>query len=290
MTLPELCEPLFQYICFLNRSGRKGQSGTLTLSHVRARIETLLDDANARATREGRLLEQYRKVELPLIFFVDSLIATSNLPFAQEWKERRLAYEKEIRVGDDMFFDLLEDTLAETDRRDEEANERLAIFYTCLGLGFTGAYEGDTKHLRRKMLELADRLRRSNLLDTDVTARLVPRADYHVDARTLWAGPAKSLVGMAIALAVFVLVLFAVNIVLFQDATRGLMDSLEAIMKLDPAPEVATEGTSEPGTVPDEGAREETRADEQADGTAADPAPETQADAEEPSGAADKGK
>jgi cytochrome bd-type quinol oxidase subunit 1 len=40
-------------------------------------------------------------------------------------------------AGDEKFFDLLEETLNDSS---EDASERLAVYYTCLGLGFMGMY------------------------------------------------------------------------------------------------------------------------------------------------------
>ena len=72
MNLIELCEPLFQYICILNRAGRKG--GNLEYNNVRSKIKVLLDDLKSRATTDPRLNPQFKKMEQPLIFFIDSMI------------------------------------------------------------------------------------------------------------------------------------------------------------------------------------------------------------------------
>ena len=47
MTLLELCEPLFQYVCRLNRSARKG--GSYEPTRVRAEIDALFEEAKAKA-------------------------------------------------------------------------------------------------------------------------------------------------------------------------------------------------------------------------------------------------
>ena len=59
---------------------------------------------------------------MPLIFFVDSLISESTLPFAAEWNRKRLAYERNELAGDEKFFDFLDETLAE---KGPDADERL---------------------------------------------------------------------------------------------------------------------------------------------------------------------
>ena len=74
---------------------------------------------------------------MPIIFFVDSIIAESKLSCAGQWHQDRLAYEQNELAGDEKFFDLLDETLNDPS---PEATERLVIYYVCLGIGFTGWY------------------------------------------------------------------------------------------------------------------------------------------------------
>src|SRR5688572_20905961 len=124
MTLLELTEPLFQYICRLNRMARSGAPADYTV--VRAELKALLEDLTQKAANEGRLLNQMKKMELPLMFFVDSMIASSNLKFAEQWHLNRLAYQLDEVAGDEKFFELLDETMRDNS---EEASERLAVFY-----------------------------------------------------------------------------------------------------------------------------------------------------------------
>src|SRR5262245_30537261 len=120
MTLLQLTEPLFQYMCRLNRLARRstapakssGDTSFVSLSReaaktaapvvatrgasldytvARSEIKALLEDMVAKAATDMRLSQQMRKVELPLIFFVDSMISESTLPFAAEWNQNRMA-------------------------------------------------------------------------------------------------------------------------------------------------------------------------------------------------------
>ncbi|MFH0879121.1 MAG: DotU family type IV/VI secretion system protein, partial [Lentisphaerota bacterium] len=129
MMLSELCEPLFLYMCRLNRSARKG--GIFQHNRVRSEIGSFFKDMAKTASMDPRLSEQYRKIEVVLLFFVDSMVSESALPFAEEWNQNRMAFERNELAGDEKFFDLLDETLADPS---EQATERLAIFYTCLGL------------------------------------------------------------------------------------------------------------------------------------------------------------
>jgi type VI secretion system protein ImpK len=135
MTLLELCEPLFQYVSRLSRLSRMGQS--MEMGQVRSDIKRIFEEMKASTSSAAELISQYEKVELPLIFFVDFMIKESRLSFAAEWME--LGRERNELAGDEKFFDLLDADLADPS---DAATQRLVIFYTCLGLGFTGIYTG----------------------------------------------------------------------------------------------------------------------------------------------------
>lgn len=226
MTLLELCEPLFQYIARLNRAGRKG--GQFDYTAARSEVKHLLEQVGSRAAGDPRLKPQAKAVELPLIFFVDSMLAESTLPFAAEWNKKRLGYERNELAGDEKFFDLLEETLKDPS---DEASERLVIYYTCLGLGFTGWYFGQPEYLRKKMLEMAARLRRH--IESDETMRICPEAYEHTDTRDLIEPPARNLGAIAIAFVVLMLTTIVANYYLFQKASRELTDSLAVVLAQD---------------------------------------------------------
>jgi type IV/VI secretion system ImpK/VasF family protein len=221
MTLPELCEPLMQYICRLSRMARKGASATA--DDVRAQIKALLADMKSKAAAIPGMPQQFDKVELPLIFFADSMIRESALPFARQWRD--LAQERNELAGDEKFYDLLEETLAD---RSEAATERLQIFYTCLGLGFTGWYQGQPEYLRKKMMELFARIRSRG--DADATGRLCPESYQNINTADLIQPPGRSLTMIGIALVGLIVVLFATNAYLYRSSSAEMRQSLNEIM------------------------------------------------------------
>lgn len=242
MTLLELCEPLFLYMCRLNRSARKG--GSHEFSHVRAEIENILKEMRRTADTEPGLVGQYERVEEVLVFFIDSLVAESGLPFATEWHRNRLAFARNELAGDEKFWELLDETLQDSS---SEATERLAVSYTCIGLGFTGFYAGQPEYLRKKMLQVSARLQR--LIETDEEKRLCPDAYEHLDTRDLIEPPGAKLLGIALGLVGLIIVLFVANIYLFRVTSEDLVKALNTI--------IATEKGSPGDTVP-EPAGEET--------------------------------
>lgn len=220
MTLLELCEPLFQYVCRLNRSARKG--GTHDLARTRGEILGLLEDMKAKAAPDPRLADQYREIELVLLFFVDFMVKESQLSFAGDWSE--LAWERNELAGDEKLWDLLDQTLADPG---EAATERLTVFYTCIGLGFTGWYTGQPEYLRQKMLEISARIRQT--MELDENARICPEAYENVDTSDLVQPPGGKLIGIAVALIGMILVLVVGNLYLFKWASRDLTSALDTI-------------------------------------------------------------
>jgi type VI secretion system protein ImpK len=220
MKLAELCEPIFQYMCRLNRSARRGLD--LDANVVRADVEQILGDAKQKANADPLLSDNFARVELPLIYFIDFMVKESKLSFAREWRE--LAHERDKLAGDEEFFDLLDETLADTS---ESATDRLEVFYTCLGLGFAGFYSGQTEPLRKKTMEVASRLRRR--METEQSARLVPEAYEHVDTSDLIQPPARGLIGVAVAVLASLVVVLIVNAVLYGTSSGKLRAALETI-------------------------------------------------------------
>jgi type VI secretion system protein ImpK len=221
MTILEACEPLFKKVCLLNRLGRKG-GGTSDYDKLRLEIEETFKDIERETDREPLLRAQWQKLEFALVFFVDSMIAESQLPVAAQWHQHRLAYDRKELAGDEKFFDLLDETLND---QSQEATERLQVFYVCIGLGFTGWYAAQPEYLRGKMLDISQRI--ASAMEQDPTARLCPEAYEHLDTRDLVQPP--KLGGIALIFAGLCLIVLAVEIYLFRDASLSLTDSLTAI-------------------------------------------------------------
>lgn len=224
MRLVEACEPVFACVCRLNRSARKGVSPPGGIDQVRAEVKQALDQSAARAQSAG-LKGPFDQIEIVLLYFVDWAIKTSRLPMASKWRE--LAVERGKPGGDEDFFDQLEQTLGESISGSEGSNERLGIFYVCMGLGFTGWYAGQPDYLRKKMTEMSSRLR--GMMDADRSSRVTPEAYEHVNTSDLVEPPARKVAGVSIALAGLALAVMVANAVLFREKRAELGTALEAI-------------------------------------------------------------
>ncbi len=222
MTLLELCDPLFQYICRFNRSARKG--GHHDLHQVRQEVKAMLAEMKGKAQSQPGMSSQLEKIDIVLMFFVDFMIKSSPISNAGDWQE--LAFDRKELAGDEKFFDLLEETLGD---RSDQASERLSIYYTCMGLGFTGWYTGQPEYLRKKMLECSTRIR--SLIDSDQSSRICPESYENVDTSNLVQAPSASLVGIGIALVGLILVLLVANAYMYHNSSSELTKALEGIAK-----------------------------------------------------------
>ncbi len=191
MTLLELCEPLFQYVCRLKRLARS--SCSLEMDKVRSEIKKIFETMKSEALNSADLSGQYEKIELVLLFFVDFMIKESKLNFAYDWYD--LGRERNELAGDEKFFDLLDENLADPS---DGASKRLVIFYTCLGLGFTGVYAGQIESIQKLMSKISARV--SDMMDADEKSRICPEAYENVDDRDFVEPPSTKVVGIGIAL------------------------------------------------------------------------------------------
>ena len=225
-TLLDVCEPLFNLMCRLNRTA--SLPGLNDADSTKAEIKTLFEAMRTRSNAiSPTLAEQFRQVEQPLIFFVDFMIKESPFPFAGRWKE--LAFEQGEMAGDEKFFELLDLTLSD---KSDAATERLIIYYTCIGLGFTGWYASQPEYLRKKMREIYDRVR-TKTGDVDAS-RICGEAYDRVDTRDLIEPAGTRVLGIAIAMVGVLVVLMVVNGFLYWRGASELSHALTDIKHINP--------------------------------------------------------
>jgi len=220
MTLVELCEPLLQYIARLGRLARIGRA--VEMMQVRSDINRLLAEMRNKAASTGELIEQYDKIELPLIFFIDFMVKESQLSFSDDWIE--IGRERNELAGDEKFFDLLDETLADPT---EAATQRLVVFYTCLGLGFSGMYAGQPQSVQKFMSRITARI--SSMMDADEKTLLCAEAYENVDSRDFVEPTGGKLVGIGMALVGALVVFSVAYIYYFVSASSGVDKALKTI-------------------------------------------------------------
>lgn len=224
MKLLETYEDLFQFICRLNRVAKTDAQPDY--GRIRSEVRSALDDLNRRAATDVQLMNQVRKLELPIIFFVDNVICTSRLKCAAQWAENRLAKERNELAGDERFFDILEQDL--TDPSDD-ASERLAVYYTCFGLGFLGMYVGQPEKIRQYQEQIYPRLGR--WMDRDPNKKITEEAYQSTDTRVLTEPPSRKIILVAILFVFLSLSVLVVYYGLYAKASYELTDSIDHILQ-----------------------------------------------------------
>jgi hypothetical protein len=233
-SLMDICEPLFQHVCRLHRAGRKSaEGGGAAIAgdqhEARARLRELIGESGelAEQASQAGILDQFEKVRLPLVFFCDYVIQHSTLPFAAEWQPMAEVDEDPPHLGwYQEFFAMLDDTLAE---HSDAAEERLAVFYTCLGLGFKGYFEDMPKFLQDKMREIQNRVR--GRIETDSSRDICDQAYKHTDKRQLEMPPIKTLTPIILVLLGLIVTLFVLNLYLYHDASGQLKKAIDTVVE-----------------------------------------------------------
>jgi len=188
MKLLDLYEELFQYVCLLNRMSNAKPEAQREYARVRADVKGLIEDITRNTAADARLASQARRLEMPVIFFIDNVISTSRLKFAAQWAAHRLATERNELAGDERFFEFVQKDLADVS---EEAVERLAVYYTCFGLGFTGMYINQPEHIRTLLEQIFPRIK--HWTDSD-RVRLSEEAYKYTDTRMLTEPPNNKII------------------------------------------------------------------------------------------------
>lgn len=231
MTLAELCEPLFQYLCQFNATSRSGVH--YLYPEVRRNVDDLLERIRTTANSDPRLVGVYDKAtEESLIFFVDHFFSESGIqPLANEWAQNRIAFglNPPNYVGDEAFWNNLDAALAD---RSEAATQRLLMYYNCIGLGMTGVLAGEHDKLRRKMLEISQRLRQT--IEPNTSSLLCADAYDNINDDQLIEPPVKAPVVIAVAGVGMLIVLLAAYVGSWNTVAGKLSRDLQGIPQAYP--------------------------------------------------------
>jgi type VI protein secretion system component VasF len=158
---------------------------------------------------------------------VDNLICTSRLNFASRWASNRLAAEYNELAGDERFFvDFLDRDMADPS---PEAAERLAIYYNCLGLGFTGMYVGQSEKIRDYVGRIFPRIKQ--WIDVDPRTKISEQAYGCTDTRILTEPPSDKIVFVAVAFVFLSLSVLVLTYGLYFRASGELKNSVGHILQ-----------------------------------------------------------
>lgn len=142
MTLPELCEPLFLYLCRISRRARAGE--IISAREVRDALIATLADIRAKSIADSYLHAQFEEVEPALVLFIDEVFRATDWPFARSWQQ--LPERARVSPETDRFFALVDESIADPA---DSAADRLAVLHTCISLAFLG--RPGFEHAREKL-------------------------------------------------------------------------------------------------------------------------------------------
>ena len=145
----EIVSPVLYRMCSYYISEQNGNE--LRYEEFSADITRLLNEARRQADKHESLKADFRKIEFPLIFFIDYTVKESGFSFSRDYVPMAHSYNE--LSGDDKFFDLFDEAV-----RVEKNPDILTIYYIMLGLGFDGAYRREPVEVIRRMQASAEML------------------------------------------------------------------------------------------------------------------------------------
>jgi type IV/VI secretion system ImpK/VasF family protein len=230
MTLLDIYEELFQKLCDLNRASKSPPEKHPHYERVRGDLLELLEKALQKAGSDVRLQNQARALELPMMFFVDNIICGSRLAFRDQWSQNRLAVTlRNDLAGDSRFFDLLGDDLRDAS---DDARERLAVYYCCLALGFTGQHIGEPQKLRQYMDQIYPRL--GPYMNRQTASKLTEEAYKHTNTIVLTEPPSRMIVMIATGFIFLALTSVLFYYGLYQHAAQDVNKAIGQILSSAP--------------------------------------------------------
>ncbi|MGE9296167.1 MAG: DotU family type IV/VI secretion system protein [Puniceicoccales bacterium] len=213
-------QDFFSYVARLQRWLRQG--GEPKLDALQKEALQQIDRIDRASRGDPLLRDVFKRVRLPIIFYIDHVIVECDSKISAQWRDARLAYQENELAGDEKFFDITDELMQETT---PVANESLAIIYQCMGLGFTGWYANQPEHIRELMETIAQRLPEDFMAMT----RVAPEAYQPLDTRNLIV-TARSRIGwMILAFVCSLILAFSLSYLVFFFSTAKLRDALNDI-------------------------------------------------------------
>lgn len=243
ISLLEAVEPIFLFICQQHRIVREGRP--LSFEAVRAEVTRLLGVIESRSRHDPLLQQQFDRIRDPLCWYVDYWFGSSGeFPSLRDpWNQNRLGeYPDEddegSLAGDEAFYDKLEAAL-KVDPQDEAGNERLAFYYTAIGIGFTGLYFKAIPEHQQKLRDYMTRLypRVRKFIDANPSTKVTPEAYGFTDKRDFIAPARDRPLILLAALLCLLLTIFTGYLYIYGLQKRSLVSAVQDIKRTEAAKE-----------------------------------------------------
>jgi type VI protein secretion system component VasF len=241
ITLLEAIEPIFLFICQQHRVAKEGRA--LSFDNVRNEVNRLMGNIEDRARRDPLLQQQFERIRDPLCWYVDYWFGSSGeFPTLRDpWNSNRLGEYPDDEdggslAGDEAFYDKLEEAL-KADSADEAANERLAFYYTAIGIGFTGLYFKAIPEHQQKLRDYMGRLypRVRKFIDANPSSKVTPEAYNFTDKRDFIAPARDRPLILLAALLCLLLTIFMGYFYLYGVQKKGLKSAVQDIQRTESA-------------------------------------------------------
>ena len=218
MTLQELTEAIFLYVCKINRVAING--GNLEYSDVRADILTMLETAQTRSKLDAQLSEMFAKIKIPLVLFIDFVLVDSGVNFAMQWHRNSLA--KLFGIENENFFFYLSGALEETSL---ESDQILLFYYACFGLGLE--VDAGSEDASGIMSSLLPRIK--NRIELNAASRVTQSAYENVNTANMIKPIGGKLSVIVLVFAVFMLSVFGSVIVMYKESSARMSGAIDSI-------------------------------------------------------------
>ncbi len=224
MTIVELCEPLFEYLCRLNVVQRLSQ-GSVPIERVQAEVQDLVRRTIGHRFMEAGKGDMFRdRMELLLICMADNLLANSDFPWAHAWDQNRLAlrlYNK--GAGDDFVKDQIEECI----NRAPPDRELSEVFYRVLVFGFHYPLL-EEQDARQHVAQLGQIVGVPPVYGNPEAKPITPDAAV-ADTRRLTIRVGVALKWIVAVVACLLLLTFVTFLCLWRSSMRGLDTALDRI-------------------------------------------------------------
>jgi len=238
--LLEHLQPIFLYVCEQHRLAKEGDNTATAYETVKQTVLEKIAAIEQSAKSDPVLRQHLDRLKEPIFWYLDGTFGSPDnaFPFRHKWNDQRLAdYGEDGNLsGDDAFFDELNKEL-ENDPRDESSNERLAFYYTALGLGFTGRFFKRNPDHRKELKSYMQRIypRVARYVDADASGKVTPEAYRFTDKRDFVAPSRdKPMIFFAALLLLFGSLLFG-YIYWYMEKTAPLREGIERLQQKAPA-------------------------------------------------------
>ena len=222
ITLQEVTEPIFLYVCKINRVANSG--GELSYLSARNEICELIESSAVKASRDQITRDCFQRIKIPLLLFIDYMIVDSGVNFAMQWHQCSLFDEFAAINSSDDFCSYIEEDLAQNY---EGVEEVLLFYFLCVGLGYGGGFESGTSQISQVMAKLLPKIR--NHINAGSAGRITQSAYENINTLN-FIKPVGGKISLILAVFVIFMISVAISVIfMYKESSQGMVKSVSRI-------------------------------------------------------------